>query len=397
MTRDQIELDSSICKMVRLLLSENRETDREKAEQLAKRIFFPRRVEFLELEEFKERVKKAAARRSAEYIKNNKTREYINDVHRYVDTDKTWDRIEEVVIQKREQIKELEKRVATIVKNVKLDDYLSKTIYERAPRWTDSPDNVWDNKSEVFKVIVKQYRYKINNNDFENIRIPFMNEIYRSIFQFSHHTTRAICGLHQTWLAPIIVYHRYNIGDDCDQQIINLSNLMEEVLEIVITDNIVYLIPRPEILKVNERFQLHSTGGPAFASGNIKLFYLNGRRVMKNIALGNLTPEKILRLKNVEQRAEAIRSYGYEAFIQAIPHEVLDIVDDYVLIKVSLGVPRKVRGREISFDDCLFLKMKDPHSGTIYMEGIANIIHPRTVEKALEWQYGVEGKPIWEM
>jgi hypothetical protein len=61
--------------------------------------------------------------------------------------------------------------------------------------------------------------------------------------------------------------------------------------------------------------RLHRSGKPAIITPYTELYYHRGVIISKEIALGQISPEKILTIENMEVRQRAMEILGYERFL----------------------------------------------------------------------------------
>jgi hypothetical protein len=145
-------------------------------------------------------------------------------------------------------------------------------------------------------------------------------------------------------------------------------------------ENICLMSNRPELCHYDEqRNQMHCDDGPAlrFRDG-YEMYVLHGVRVQKELVMTpaeDLDPEMLLREANAEVRKEIIRKIGIERCLNELDSEVLDHRDDIIggpYTLVSLNVQERKRP---------YLKMHNPSTGEIHIEGVAPEIV--TVDDAL--------------
>ena len=127
---------------------------------------------------------------------------------------------------------------------------------------------------------------------------------------------------------------------------------------------------------------LHCDGDAAIKfKGEYALYFLNGVAVSKEIACTpaeELNPEIILTEKNAEIRREIVRKIGIERIIQKMECKTLDTWKDYTLLEFPHIKGMQTKG--------VYLKMKNPSTGTIHIEGVSPEI--KTVAEALNWRIG---------
>lgn len=138
--------------------------------------------------------------------------------------------------------------------------------------------------------------------------------------------------------------------------------------------------PNPSHAKLNERFQLHCTDGPAMAwEDGYKLYSLNGVTVSEAVFAPSheITPWLLLSEKNAEARREIIRKIGIERVIGCFGAEIIDKWHDYELLAFEL------QGMQIK---PIYLKMLNPSTGVWHIEGVPPEI--KSCKEALAWRDG---------
>jgi len=180
-----------------------------------------------------------------------------------------------------------------------------------------------------------------------------------------------------------LLYNRFAGTPLVDLQI-DMADLLTEAMEIINTKDVVYLVDRPEILKLNTRNNMHCDDGPAFVSGDYKLYCLDGIALNGKYLVAK-TPQQILKVRNTEARAALIRHYGREKFVAELEHKTIEIDKErgYELVSVNLGS---------GFEECLYLKMRDATTDEFYIEPIAN--HANTIKLALHFRNRNRNSPL---
>lgn len=159
------------------------------------------------------------------------------------------------------------------------------------------------------------------------------------------------------------------------------KNLSKEVFWFLPYENIVLISEKPTNIVFDEDQRLHNTKNAAieFASG-YNLYALNGVTIPDWVITtpkDKLDPKKILEISNVEQRLQAIKYVGLEKLLSQLKTKTIDRKDKYELILI-----------DIEDKQCEFLKMSNPSTGEIHVEGIKPGI--KTVNEALAWRMGLE-------
>lgn len=140
------------------------------------------------------------------------------------------------------------------------------------------------------------------------------------------------------------------------------------------------LSEKPQVLKIRNN-RLHNETGPALSySDGFKIYALNGVIMPEwviNQPKENLKAKDILDIKNAEQRMQAMKHKGMGHFFDALEFKVLDKKNGYELLLV-----------DHQGEMCEYLKMVNPSTGEIHLEGINPGLD--TVDKALAWRNGLE-------
>lgn len=134
----------------------------------------------------------------------------------------------------------------------------------------------------------------------------------------------------------------------------------------------------PTLMKTNKS-GIHCENGPATVySDDTKIYALNGVIMDKKYVMAEsheISPEDILKEKNVEVRRELLRKVGIESMFERLPHKLLDKRDEYELYSVDLNDTIK---------NAKYLKMTNPSIGVFHMEGVDPGCD--TVKDALLWR-----------
>jgi hypothetical protein len=131
----------------------------------------------------------------------------------------------------------------------------------------------------------------------------------------------------------------------------------------------VLISERPCELHYNASQQLHNPNGLAIKfKDNTGVYALNGVRMpafLFEVPKSQIKPEQILAITNVEQRLEAMKWYGLNAFLTNLGSIVLDKSANgmYELLEVKISDTGE-KGR--------YLKMKNPSVDEIHVEGVDN-------------------------
>jgi hypothetical protein len=145
-------------------------------------------------------------------------------------------------------------------------------------------------------------------------------------------------------------------------------------------ENIVIVAPQPTKLSlINGR--LHNSNAPVISYAGFDIYALNGvvfnDEMIRFITtpVDKLSPQDILAIKNVEQRAEVIKRVGIQKLFAHLDTKKLDHQNDYELHQIIINENWKPRK---------YLLMKNPSVDEIHLEAV----HPdcNTVESALNFR-----------
>lgn len=147
---------------------------------------------------------------------------------------------------------------------------------------------------------------------------------------------------------------------------------------------------RPRELHRDTENRLHNENGPAVVYGDgFKLYFshgvsFNGNDMERFIdtPADQLNPEEILKIGNVEQRAEMIKKYGIGKLFDKLKPTKLDskTVEDGSGVKHPYSLYRV----KIGENDRIYLRMENPSIEETHIEAV----HPdcKTVTDALSWR-----------
>lgn len=166
------------------------------------------------------------------------------------------------------------------------------------------------------------------------------------------------------------------------------------------------------------RQMLHNENGPAveFEDGQMSIYVLNGVRMpdwIFAVPKKDLDPQKIMQIENVEQRLQAIKYIGLNVLEKQLRTKILDteLIDTYGSdyykkcleicenkgwnIKDFLGESKsqyELIMLKLNNVDCEFLKMTNPSTGEIHVEGVPP--GTKTVREALAFRVGTKDKIV---
>jgi hypothetical protein len=152
--------------------------------------------------------------------------------------------------------------------------------------------------------------------------------------------------------------------------------LSQDVGYIFPFEKVCILTCKPKTLKLKNG-RMHSDEGPALEyEDGFKIFTLNGVTMPEEI-MGRpkeqVSASEILELKNAEQRMQGMKYLGLGKFFKELNSKVLDTKGGYELLLV-----------ELQGEMCEHLKMVNPSTGEIHLEGVKPGI--KTVDEALAYR-----------
>ena len=149
-------------------------------------------------------------------------------------------------------------------------------------------------------------------------------------------------------------------------------------------DNICFISERPTVIKTKQTQNgiiMHNESGPSIKyKDDYAIYALNGV-VMPEWVLNQpkeeLKSQDIIKIDNAEQRMQAMKHKGMGHFFDQLKVSIIDKKDNYELLLV-----------DHAGEMCEYLKMINPSTGEIHLEGIMPNI--KTVNDALAWRNGLE-------
>ena len=132
----------------------------------------------------------------------------------------------------------------------------------------------------------------------------------------------------------------------------------------------------PEFIKTDENHEPHCIDGPSHRwRDGWELFHLWGVRIEPEML--DYDARQIMAVENAEQRMTLIKRAGLENMLEHLDSQCLDSRDGYDLLTLN-----------INDRPCEYLKMVNPTTGEIHVEGIKPGI--KTVNQAIAWRMGLD-------
>lgn len=167
-------------------------------------------------------------------------------------------------------------------------------------------------------------------------------------------------------------------GLDIIQPTLDLS---QDVGWIMPWEELVILTEKPTSLYRNNRGQLHSEDGKAIEwSDGFGIYVLNGVDMPAELMVkgkSGITAADVMKLKNVEQRLQAMKYVGIQNFYKSVPMLVVDSGMDH-------GAPARLIELTIEARPMRFLEMTNPSTGELHVEGVPNEL--KTVSEAFQFR-----------
>jgi hypothetical protein len=173
------------------------------------------------------------------------------------------------------------------------------------------------------------------------------------------------------------------------------SFLSKGIFSVSFFETVCFVCRCPTKILRDERRRLHSMteGAVQWANGDAN-YYIQGVLFPKilgtKVTTRALDPKEVIRIENAEQRAEAIRLYGYDALLERLSPVVLDD-------KVRNGIGYELFRVNLNDDGGLpahLLKVECPSTGKKYFLRVSPSI--RKVANALAWTFPGVGVSEYE-
>ena len=173
---------------------------------------------------------------------------------------------------------------------------------------------------------------------------------------------------------------------------------MTNALAIFCFKEFALFITLPKEIKLSNDHHPHATEGAAIVwQDETRSWFLNGILVPRFVVE---TPslqlaQYVLKEKNVEVRKEMVKKIGYECLCEQLNTVCIDKKGNYELLLIEMEEATETYpGALVQFNSfCLFLKMNNPSTGAIHVEGVFPTC--RTIEDALNWRNGTTERPIF--
>ncbi len=176
-----------------------------------------------------------------------------------------------------------------------------------------------------------------------------------------------------------------------------LSFLKKGVLHCFCTTTMVVALPKPRDCLVDDRHLLHSVDQPALTwYDGTRQFFIHGvlfdQPTWGAVTRRAIPPKGLLQLRDGEQRAVAIRHYGYEAFLSELGAKIIDESDvndpwngrdlHYEVLQIDLRDDPEIAPAR-------FVRVQSPSSGKSAVIRVDPGRDTKTVKGALAWTFGL--------
>jgi hypothetical protein len=265
-----------------------------------------------------------------------------------------------------------------------------KEIYS-SPRTDKVRSQVW---SQVESQVESQVASQVESQVWSQVRSQVRSQVWSQVASqvWSQVESQAkdmkleipyfMYGQHDT---PWLSFYSYFLNEcniEAGRKLIPLTELAGSVGWCVPLKDFFIVSPKPSALYRNSHERLHRDLGAAMEyEGESFLYALNGVRFEGDEIKWVTTPaseldhKEILKIKNVEQRAEVIKKVGIDKLFFKLQPTLLDSKGEmYELYKINLGGDR----------ERVYLKMNNPSIVETHIEAV----HPTvtTVNQALAWR-----------
>jgi hypothetical protein len=263
-----------------------------------------------------------------------------------------------------------------------VSDQVHKQVYDQVS------EQVYDQVSEqVYDQVSDQVSHQVSDQVSEQVREQVSDQGI-NYYNFSYYGNIT----DYFWLA-FYDYVNY-IGIIYDKQ--KELDLFKSILHTGIYDmlqfkNLCLVCSKPILIHRDINNRLHSTQGAAIEyKDGYKLWFLHGVSVEPEIFEPNFDISQVLQEKNAEKRWRLVEFFGMDRLLNYCEYEIIDITD----IEISGTINHYDLVHLHSPIEAKYLKMKNPSTGTIHIEGV----HPDCciVQDALNFRrYGkIEAKQI---
>lgn len=174
-------------------------------------------------------------------------------------------------------------------------------------------------------------------------------------------------GVHDSFWITFYQFFRKECDVKTETDLDPLAELSAKIGWWIPMDEMIIVTRKPLYIKMEQQ-RLHSRQGPAieFADG-MKVYAMNGVRFPDEQSIkfaetpaDQINVGEIFEIKNVEIRSEVIKKVGLLKCLDKLDPKVLDTLNDYRLLEVTLG----------NYPVVKLLQMVNPSTGETHLEGV---------------------------
>lgn len=297
-------------------------------------------------------------------------------------------------------IKKIRKELGIDTKVTFTDDmriFKRKPVIEKASRMLFHKSQFYSEmnclSARLFSKIESKYEleeaiYKLKEGKRKELHIDFLVGVNHTAYMIERHCDieNSFIGMFKVGFFYLYDFLMEKFGADFGSLYGSLKEMCKAGVIALTRDNC-YIYPQP-IIHCNifneERHHLHRDDGPLVEfPGGKKLYVLEGVRMPS--FLFEFPPEvipinKVMKIKSAEVRLRAIKRIGIDNIYKKAKVNIIDSKGGYELIVFE----------DLFRNDafCPFLKMVNPSTGEIHIEGVDN--NCTSVDEANAWRLGLD-------
>jgi hypothetical protein len=198
-------------------------------------------------------------------------------------------------------------------------------------------------------------------------------------------------------------YNQEHKGNKNDKKFLDYMQLLLEAKEAGLGfrleyNNTLYLVPAPVIRQINQQY--HSDTQPAIEWETDKYYYLGGvnfsEKLWTKVVSGKMPFRNILKIKDIDQRTQAMRYGDIDAFMKHTKAKKLDsqikVNSDGCITYSLYQIP--VEPSQIFTETAYFVVYDCPSTGKKYMSGVEPC---KTVAESMSWKFQITENEWREM
>ena len=179
------------------------------------------------------------------------------------------------------------------------------------------------------------------------------------------------------------------LSEDIMERATAYRKICESVNYFWCNKNFVMVCARPKVINLNERCQLHSDTGKSIEyPDGWGLYHLNGvsfsKELWKRVVSKNMPFADILKIKDIDQRTQAMKYGDVDEFLKYMKAE---LVDGYLKHTPDMDEVKywlyKIPKNDVFKTDVFYMIYTDPSTGEKYMSGVPE---SKTVAEAMAWK-----------